>query len=129
MASETKVAETGSRATAGINLVLGLWVFVSPWVYGASGNPNSWNSWIAGALIAIFALIRLGSGGIRGIAWLNVILGAWVFVSPWVYGYTVNQARFINSLCAGAIIFILALYGALSHTSHTNPMTGTPMNG
>jgi hypothetical protein len=123
MPNETTVEADSSRATVGINLLLGIWVFVSPWVYGAAGNPNAWNSWILGALVAIFALIRLGNpAGARGIAWVNMILGAWLFVSPWVYGYTGNTGRFINSLCAGVIIFALSIYGASTHHSRIGGM-------
>ena len=122
MANETTVNDGGLRATAVLNILLGIWVFVSPWVYGAASHSNAWNSWIVGALIAIFAIIRSANPlTTRGLGWVNMILGAWVFISPWVYGYTANSGRFINSLCAGAIIFILSLYGATAHTTHTTP--------
>jgi len=107
-----------SRATAGINLAVGLWIFASPWVYGASHNPDSCNSWILGLLVALFALIRMTNPiGSRMLGWFNMILGVWLFVSPWVYGYTVNTGRFVNSLCAGALIFVLSIIGASSQTA------------
>jgi hypothetical protein len=79
-------------------------------VYGAWHVGNAWNSWIVGALIAIFAAIRMSSPrGLPFFSWLNVLLGIWAFVSPWVYGYTANQGRFINSLCVGVVVFVLAM--------------------
>jgi len=39
--------------TSGINVLVGIWLFVSPWVYGAARNPSAWNSWIVGVLIAV----------------------------------------------------------------------------
>lgn len=82
------MADRSSKPTAGTNLLLGIWVFVSPWVYGAAGNPNAWNSWIVGGLIALCALFRLSTpSGARGLAWINVV--------PWVYAYTASSGRFI----------------------------------
>ncbi len=112
---------SANKVTAGVNLFLGLWVFASPWVYGVSGRPSAWNGWIIGFCIALFALIRIRSRtGAGGLAWVNMILASWVFVSPWIYGYTANAARFANSLCAGALIFIIAIVGGSSHTISTH---------
>lgn len=101
------------RSTAILNLLLGIWIFVSPWVYGSYGNPNSWNSWIVGVIIVILAAARAsGSAGSQPLAWINMILGAWIFFSPWIFAYTANTGYFINSLCAGGLVFLLSLYGA-----------------
>jgi len=40
-----------------IQLVLGLWIFVSPWVLGFSSISTAlWSNVIVGALVVIFAL-------------------------------------------------------------------------
>jgi hypothetical protein len=119
MDTHTTSTVSPARAAAVVNLILGAWFFVSPWVYGGAVNANAWNSWIVGALIALFALIRLSSfSGARALAWVNMILGAWVFVSPWVYGYVANTGRFLNSLCVGVVIFIVSLTAASGHRRH-----------
>jgi uncharacterized membrane protein len=107
------IASPASKATAVINFLLGIWIFVSPWVYGAAGNPNAWNSWIVGALIAILALAR-SSDPVRNrtLGWVNMVFGAWIFFSPWIFGYTLNTGRFVNSLCAGGLVFLISIYGA-----------------
>ena len=101
-----------------INLLLGIWLFVSPWVYGAYTHASSWNSWIVGALIAILAAISLKSH-VAGVSWFNTALGVWVFFSPWIYGYTYNTDRFVNSLCVGVLVFILSLSAASRRTHST----------
>jgi uncharacterized membrane protein len=98
---------------------------VSPWVYGAYTSPNAWNSWIVGALIVIFAATRLSNSRAAGVSWLNVILGIWTFISPWVYGYTGNSGRFINSLCVGVIVFIAAIVSANAMPHRTQPTRQT----
>jgi hypothetical protein len=98
------------KIASGLNILVGIWLFVSPWVYGAYTNPNAWNSWIVGAAIVIFAAIRFNNTiGLPVFSWVNVLLGAWTFASPWIYGYTGNTGRFINSLCVGIVVFVLAL--------------------
>lgn len=94
---------------AGLDLLIALWFFVSPWVYGSYHMANSWNSWIVGGVMAIIAAACLSSRGASGVIWVNVILSVWVFFSPWIYGYTLNTGRFINSLCVGVAMFVLSL--------------------
>ncbi len=96
-----------------INVLAGIWLFVSPWVYGSAGNGNSWNSWIVGALIAVFAFIQWNNPlGLRFLSWLNCLLGIYTFFSPWIYNYTGNTGRFVNSLCVGVVVFVLAITAA-----------------
>jgi hypothetical protein len=108
-----------------ITLLGGLWLFVSPWVYGASANASAWNSWIVGALIFLFALIRMNRLTATGMSWLNSILAIWTFASPWIFGYTGNTGRFINSLCLGFIVFCAAVVGANSERMHHDPASTT----
>ncbi len=111
-----------ARGASIIALLAGLWFFVSPWVYGAYGNADAWNSWIVGGLIFLLALIQEGKPGAVVLSWFNVILGAWTFASPWVYGYTGNTGRFINSLGVGVIVFCAALVCANSGRISHGPM-------
>ena len=107
-----------------IALLAGLWLFISPWVYGAYHVPNAWNSWIVGAIIAIFAAFRLGYPvNTQWMSWINALLGIWTFISPWIYGYSGDQGRFINSLCVGVIVFLVAVRNAMStpHMHHPVP--------
>jgi hypothetical protein len=116
--------EMGTRAAGVISVLAGVWLFLSPWVYQAYSSRDAWNGWIVGAAIAILAGIRLGSSvPMPSLSWINCLLGIWAFVSPWVYGYTTNQARFINSLCVGVIVFVSALRNDMgpSHTQHPLP--------
>lgn len=115
---------TGAMQVAStICLLAGLWFFVSPWVYGAAGNPNAWNSWIVGAVVVILAAFRLGyPAGTVALSWINCILGIWAFFSPWIYGYTGNSGRFINSLCVGVVMFVCAISSATTTHRTQHPM-------
>jgi hypothetical protein len=101
------------KAASTITLLAGAWLFVSPWIYGAYANATAWNSWIVGALIFLFGLIRVGRPAFSIFSWFNMVLGAWVFCSPWIYNYaSTNTGRFINSLCVGVIVFVVAIVSA-----------------
>lgn len=108
----TNVSTRSARPASVITLLAGVWLFVSPWVYGAYITQNAWNSWIVGALIFIFAATRLNQINSAGLSWLNAILGIWVFASPWIFGYTGNTNRFVNSLCVGIVVFIASIASA-----------------
>lgn len=112
---------TGVSVASTICLLAGIWFFISPWVYGTFHDANSWNSWIVGAVVVIVAAVRLSTPmTTAGLSWVNCLLGIWAFVSPWVYGYTFETGRFINSLCVGVILFIAAIASATAtpHTHH-----------
>src|SRR5512140_1507339 len=102
MNNEQNMAAVKTAATS--NLLAGIWFFISPWVYRSSTVSNAWNSWIVGALIVVFAANRLFYPMIRGLSVVNLVLGAWTFASPWIYGYTGDTQRFVNSLCVGVVV-------------------------
>lgn len=103
--------------TAGLTLIFGLWYIVSAWVYGpgTSSAAAMWNNVVVGILIALFAAIRLSARAPRPTArWLDLLLGIWAFFSPWIYGYVHDEARLINSLCVGTIVFALSISSSSS---------------
>lgn len=116
---------TSVRAASTIVLLAGIWFFVSPWVYGAYTHANAWNSWIVGAIMFILGCIRVARPLYSSVlSWCNMVLGIWAFFSPWIYGYTGNPGRFINSLCVGVVVFVLSIVSArLASRNTTLPVS------
>ena len=114
MNSRRRLAMELSDGLTWINLAAGVWLIVSPWIYGgvAPADRMAWNSIIVGIVIAVVAAVRL-VGGARAadLGWINVILGAWMVASPFVYGATGDSARTANSIVVGIIVLIVALAG------------------
>jgi uncharacterized membrane protein len=111
-------------AASVITLIAGLWLLISPWIYATYTHASAWNSWIVGVLIFFSALFRIRGPARTRLSWLNSILGIWILISPWVYGYTGSKGRFINSLFAGTIVFCAAIAGANSQRmSHDTKST------
>lgn len=113
-----------ARGASRITLLAGVWLFISPWIYADHGYPDAWNIRIAGVLIFLFALMRLNRPSAVGLSWANTILGIWIFVSPWVYGYTGRTGEVIISLVTGLIVFCAGVIGANSQRMSHQPNAG-----
>ena len=100
------------------NLVLGAWLFISPWVLGFSdAGKVATNAWIFGIIIALLALSAIFAYQ-RWEEWLTAAIGVWVFISPWVLGAASNARILWSSLVVGALLVILALWSSsLEHGS------------
>ncbi len=113
MRASTAGALTVARIASTVCLLAGIWLFVSPWVYGANANSNAWNSWIVGGFMILFGIARIWRPAYSTVfSWCNMVLGIWTFFSPWIYGYVGNTGRFINSLCVGVIVFVFSIISA-----------------
>lgn len=116
----TFVSRSSLKTASGLNVLFGLWLFLSPWIFNASANPDAWNSWITGSLIILFAALRYANPASgRGLSVMNMLFGGWIVLSPWIFAYTANTGRFVNSLIVGAAIFCLGAYGATSKAVST----------
>ena len=72
-----------------VSLVLGVILFITPWVFGTATNTaSSWDAWIIGAIGVILALLALAYVSTAWIPeYLSVALGVLLFISPWVLGF------------------------------------------
>lgn len=103
------------KVASGLSLLAGLWIIISAWVFGdIYTSGNAWNSIVIGAVIAVSSAIRFFSPrSAVGLSWINALLGIWMIISPWVYGYaSTNEARTWNSVIFGMIVLILGVWSA-----------------
>ncbi|HLZ57753.1 MAG TPA: SPW repeat protein [Ktedonosporobacter sp.] len=82
--------KTWTRWQDWASLVLGVILFITPWVFSTIANgAATYDAWIIGivtVLLALWALAMLGTASIA--QWILVIAGVWLFISPWVLGYS-----------------------------------------
>lgn len=111
-----------ARIANGINILPGLWLIASPWVFDYSGRAGMLNSMIVGALIAMLAALRLAclqcTAALSG---LNVLLGFWIIVSPWTTGYVSNKAALANNIMVGVFVMALAIWSARNTEAKPRP--------
>jgi hypothetical protein len=55
-------------------------------------------------------------------SWFNMVLGVWVFISPWVFGYTSETGRLVNTLCLGVVITGMSLMSARARKLWGSPL-------
>ncbi len=87
------------------NVVLGLWLLISPVVLGiiANGAPD-WNAWALGVFI--------------------VVVGAWLFFSPWVLGFADLAAAAWNTRIVGLLVAVFAAWALSEAQGASSSGTG-----
>jgi hypothetical protein len=95
------------------NLILAIWLFVSPWVlqFGAGGQTGAvaaWNAWVLAVIVFLVALSAIGDMQLWQ-EWVTLILGAWIFAAPWALGFTALPAASRDHWGVGALIFLSSL--------------------
>ena len=91
-----------------INLVLAVFLFLTPWIFGfVAGTAAAPNAWISGVIIGAVAIAALTSFA-EWEEWVNLVLGLWVIVSPWVLGFATETAAKSAHVVVGLIVAALA---------------------
>lgn len=100
-------------------LILGVWLFLSPWILGFTGiSQAATNAYVIGIAVVVFALLALYMPHLWE-EWINVVLGVWLIVSPWVLGYAgVMQAAVWNSVIVGLLVAIFGLWAIVQVQRH-----------
>ncbi len=108
------VAERRKAGSSWVNIVLGILVIILPFVFGVHSSKGIWNNVITGVIVGILAIIRwrIHQPGWR---WLNLILGIWIVISPFVL--FLSGAVMSNNVILGIIVAALALTNTYSKAS------------
>lgn len=110
-------SETPATWTSILVAILGIWLIISPWVVGFAGQDAPfWNTLICGIAVLLVALGAVRSAS-ASLSWLNVALGIWLLVSPWVVGFSDFESATANDVVLGVVVGILALTAALAKAS------------
>src|SRR5512138_297680 len=99
------------RFASGLNLSFAMWQVFSPFILGYAGVPLAlWNGLMVGlAMLALasFRTLRPGRSSLPG--WLNLLLGTWLAVSPFVLGFASVNAAAANHITIGIAVMFFAL--------------------
>src|ERR1700749_2498205 len=89
-------------------LLLCLFLLVTPWLLSdvnEGARVDAWGSGAAIVVVSFAALIAFADWE----AWLVLLLGAWLILSPWVIGFTHTRARHYSIGIGAAFAFLVAL--------------------
>lgn len=98
-----------------VSLAAGAWLFASPWILGFTAAPvASWTAYILGIVVVAASLWAMTVREARNVELIGGILGALVFVAPWVLGYTAERAARIDAWIVGAVVVVASLWAAMN---------------
>jgi hypothetical protein len=91
-----------------VNIVAGLGLLISPWLLGFTAEAYAgWNAWIVGASVTLVAVTALYAF-YEAEEWVNLVLGLWAVVAPWVLGFSAVTAAMWAHVIAGIVVAVLA---------------------
>ena len=94
---------------SGINILFGIWLILAPFILAYTGlQVAMWNDIILGVLVGVIALIRTFGTAQAGTSWINVLLGIWLIIAPFVLSYGDNPTPRWNDVILGILIVIFA---------------------
>ena len=88
------------------NLILGVFLFFTPWIFHYPPGVESQNAMMSGIVIAVVAIAALAAFAMWE-EWLNLIVGLWVIASPWVLKFQGTGAMRAD-IAIGLIVAVLA---------------------
>jgi hypothetical protein len=88
------------------NLLLGMILFFSPWLFRLSAGAPCEIASIIGVFVAVSSIAALAAFAIWE-EWLNLIAGLALIASPWLLGFQDSQAMTIDAVI-GTFVVLLA---------------------
>lgn len=91
------------------SFVLGLWLAVSPWIFGyAHDSPSATgNAAFVGVAVALLSHFQASMHG-ESAEWLNFAAGTWLVAAPFVLDFGTAALPAANSFVVGTLVLMLA---------------------
>jgi hypothetical protein len=113
------------KLASGLNILFALWLIASPFILGFAQVSASamWAAIVVGVIVLILAWIREASpDGATWPSWVNVVLGVWTVIAPFVMGQArLSGAMVISDIITGAAFIIFGAWSALATPRATTP--------
>lgn len=104
-----------------ILLLLGIWLMLGPFYFRYGTVQSHVAEVAAGWFTAIFSIYRIGHGEYSGwISWINMVIGAWLIASPFMFKYNNLSGPTINDIAIGIVMIVL---GVLSYLGGRSRLT------
>jgi hypothetical protein len=112
---QAELRRTYVEWTSGVDLLFGMWLVVSPWVLGYKGAA-AWTNVAVGLAILLSAWLQIREPAhMVGLAWVNLVLGAWLVVAPFVLPGVAGphgNAVHWNNVATGAGVLWFSIWSA-----------------
>jgi hypothetical protein len=91
------------------NVVVGVILFITPFVFGATTNTAAaWTAYVGGVLLVLVGLFDLANPDNQLGDWTEGVLGLLVFISPWVLGFSGLTMMAWSAWIIGVVSVVLA---------------------
>ena len=96
------------KGASSVNLILGLWLIAAPFVLAFTSSAFV-NDILCGIAIAFLAGLRIHRPTLatRPASWVNLAIGAWLVVAPFVLDYLSGPAAW-NDIVVGILVLMFA---------------------
>lgn len=98
-----------AKTASGLNVVLGIWLVIAPLVVYFASPAALWNEVIVGVILFALALSRTSATRVTWPSWVNLVLGAWLIIAPFILGGN-NTGAIWTQVISGLIIGLLAIW-------------------
>jgi hypothetical protein len=102
-----------------VMLVLGAWLFVSPFFLQFSSfmGASAWDSYILGVAVAVVAVVALTVPRLWE-EWVNLVLGIWLIIAPFLLGFSGEASATWNHVVLGIVIGVDAIWAMADVAVH-----------
>ena len=115
---QTKLDQNTNTWASGINLLIGIWLFISAFVWPHTMGQQT-NTWILGVLIALASAWAMFAPTAR---YFDTIFAIWLFISTLVIAHQTAGTMW-NNLIAAIVVFVLSLVpGGVTATTGQRPL-------
>jgi len=113
--------EAGIRSIGVLNLLLGIWLIVTPFWFNYTTGAARWNQVIIGIVVVVLSGLRALLPSQRWLSNLVGLAGLWAIVAPFILNYNMAGAYW-NEVIVGIIVALLAFYNSslpsIEHRTH-----------
>lgn len=100
-------SESNVRTMSTINLILGAWFIVSPWLLGYTSSAAIWNQFVVGIVIALLAIGRMIFPNQRWMSVTSGVAALWAIIAPFILSYN-KTAAYWNEIVVAIVVAIIA---------------------
>ena len=109
----------GTKEARYVNIALGVWLFISAFVWHHSAAQFT-NTWILGIIAVAAALVALAVPPFR---FVNTAVGIWLIISAFALPH-IARGTVWNNVLVGAAMFFVSLVGPRTSMAGTTSATG-----